>query len=57
MAPELLQDRVEFISEKVDIWAVGVLTHYLLTGEYPFRGDDYDEVKENILRDNRQLER
>ena len=48
---------MESITEKVDIWAVGVLTHYLLTGEYPFRGDDYDEVKENILQNNRQLEK
>ena len=49
MAPELLKDRVKNISEKVDIWAVGVITHYLLTGKYPFEGIDYDEIRENIL--------
>ena len=57
MAPELLQDKVENIDEKVDIWAVGVLTHYLLTGEYPFKGDDFWEVKENIIANNVQLEK
>lgn len=52
MAPELLSSKVKNISEKVDIWAVGVITHYLMTGCYPFEGDDYYEIRDNILQGN-----
>ena len=56
MAPELLQEPVRKINEKVDIWAVGVMTHFLLTGQYPFRGEDFEEVRENILAYRLELE-
>ena len=52
MAPELLEGRVENITEKVDIWAVGIMTHFLLTGQFPFRGSEYNEVKNNVLAYN-----
>jgi len=35
MAPEMLQGSYD---ERVDVWAVGVLLHLLLTGSHPFRG-------------------
>ena len=52
MAPELLQEQVKNMTEKVDIWAVGILTHFLLTGQYPFRGEDYYEIRDNVLAYN-----
>ena len=36
MAPEILQDKVTNVTDKVDIWAVGVITYFLLTGHYLF---------------------
>ena len=35
MAPEIIAKHVDS-NEKVDIWAVGVMTYKLLTHEYPF---------------------
>ena len=53
MAPELLKKKVRNVTEKVDIWAVGVMIHYLLTGQYPFDysegGDDSRIIRTAIL--------
>eukprot|EP01017_Pseudomicrothorax_dubius_P027242 TRINITY_DN3111_c0_g1_i9.p1 TRINITY_DN3111_c0_g1~~TRINITY_DN3111_c0_g1_i9.p1 ORF type:complete len:367 (+),score=74.51 TRINITY_DN3111_c0_g1_i9:25-1125(+) len=38
MAPELLD--AERVSLSPDIWALGVLTYYLIFGNYPFKGDN-----------------
>jgi serine/threonine protein kinase len=35
MAPEILQSHY---NEKVDIWAIGVITYMLLSGKAPFTG-------------------
>ena len=42
MAPELLR-RSEY-DETVDIWAIGVMTFYLLFNKLPFRGTDVKQV-------------
>jgi calcium-dependent protein kinase len=50
VAPEVLQGSY---SEKVDIWAVGVLTYLLLSGDAPFggcgEGDSNADVRKRIL--------
>jgi calcium-dependent protein kinase len=45
MAPEVLQHHY---NEKVDIWAVGVITFMLLSGKAPFCGQDDDEILEKV---------
>lgn len=35
---------------EVDWWALGILTHELLYGVTPFRGQRRDETFENVLR-------
>lgn len=50
VAPEIIQGAYD---EKCDIWAVGVITYLLLSGETPFGGLDGESlllVKENIMR-------
>lgn len=47
-APELIQ-RKQY-NEKVDIWAVGVITIMLLFGRFPFAGSSEHEIKEKIVR-------
>ena len=50
VAPEIIQGAYD---EKSDIWAVGVITYLLLSGETPFGGLDGENlllVKQNIIR-------
>ncbi len=47
LAPEQL--RSEEADERADIFAFGVLAYELLTGERPFRGDDFSQVSYQLL--------
>ena len=47
VAPEVL---LGDYSEKVDIWAAGVLLHLLLVGELPFNGGSLEAVFEAIKK-------
>ena len=35
----------------VDIWSLGILLHYLVTGTFPYNGSSNEEVQENVNRD------
>jgi len=49
MAPEIFLD--EKYDEKVDIWALGVLTYVMLTGYYPFFKNTKREMQNAIKFD------
>ena len=36
------------ITDKIDIWAIGILMYRLLTFEHPFKGSDNKETEKNI---------
>ena len=42
MAPELVKNKTH--DSKVDIWALGVLTYMIMTGNKPFDGNNSSEV-------------
>jgi serine/threonine protein kinase len=48
VAPELLVQGG--YDEKVDVWAVGILTYELLTGSAPFSGTDERDTYKNITK-------
>ncbi|CAH1108368.1 unnamed protein product [Psylliodes chrysocephalus] len=47
ISPEVLAQEPAF--PQSDIWTVGVLTYVMLSGTVPFRGDDENESRQNIL--------
>ena len=46
MAPELLKG--EFISEKSDIWSLGIIIYYMLFKKYPYNGNTEFQIIKNI---------
>ena len=46
MAPELVYQ--EPYDDKIDLWAVGILTYELLTGQAPFTGSNENDTYSNI---------
>ena len=46
-APEIRTDH-SFDREAADVWSLGVLLYVLLTGNFPYPGDNLDEVLSNL---------
>jgi serine/threonine protein kinase len=44
----------KYFSMKSDSWSIGICTHLLLTGDYPFSGDD-DEYEEHVCKGDIKL--
>ena len=49
MAPEIIKRQP--YGTGVDIWAVGVIAHLVLTGKPPYRGETKVQLKKNILNE------
>jgi len=46
MAPEVLERRPYGIN--ADIWSLGIVFYYMLTGKYPYNGLNSNEILKNI---------
>lgn len=51
IAPEVFSDSINY-DEKCDIWSIGVIAYFMLSGKPPFLGKDDLEVKQNITTCN-----
>lgn len=47
MAPEIIRDKS--YSYEVDIWALGVLTYYIIEKDFPFDGKNKSQLDKRIL--------
>jgi serine/threonine protein kinase len=47
MPPEVLIGYTE-TTAKIDIWALGIMLHAMITGYFPFRSSNKDELKRQI---------
>ncbi len=48
MAPEQLFGERE-LDYRIDVWAIGVILHELLTGVHPIEGDNYGQIAKKLL--------
>ncbi len=56
MSPEQLAGNSHLLDGRSDIWSLGVMLYECLTGRRPFRGDNKEEIREEILtRDPKPL--
>ncbi|MDP2436617.1 MAG: protein kinase, partial [archaeon] len=51
VAPELYL-RIPYRGTEVDVWAMGVVLYAMITGKFPFNGDDPSEIAIAVCRDN-----
>ena len=54
MSPEILNGKENLISNKSDIWSLGIIIYYMLFKEYPYNGKtEFQIIKE--IESNKQL--
>ena len=50
LAPEILSGKSTGSTPAIDIWSMGCIIYFLLTGKLPFLGSTKPEVKEKIIK-------
>lgn len=50
MAPEIIQEKK--YDNRVDVWAIGVITYILMSGKPPFGGKSKEHILSSILANN-----
>ena len=56
MPPEVLIGYTD-TTPKIDIWALGIMLHAMITGFFPFRSSNKDELKKQIIEKDININR
>ncbi|EGR30790.1 protein kinase domain protein, partial [Ichthyophthirius multifiliis] len=54
MSPEIVS-KIEYVGQKADVWALGILLFVMLQGKFPFKGLNNNELFKNIKKGSFQL--
>jgi serine/threonine protein kinase len=46
MAPEVISSKP--YDKRADVWSLGVIVYFILSGQFPFWGGSFEELEENI---------
>ena len=46
ISPEILKGEENLITDKSDIWSLGIIIYYMLFKEYPYNGNEYQIINE-----------
>ena len=49
MAPELLKHEA-YNGSQADVWSLGTVTYFLVTGNYPFEATSLAELKSKVMK-------
>jgi serine/threonine-protein kinase len=49
MSPEQASGDVRQIDQRSDLWSVGIILYYLLTGQVPFKGENHQQINHSIF--------
>lgn len=49
MAPEIV-DKIPYFGGPADVWALGVMLFTMVCGEFPFKGENEGDIRENIRK-------
>ena len=53
MAPELITK--DSHDKKIDMWSIGVMAYFILSGDIPFAGEDLNEIYVSIVKDDYEM--
>lgn len=55
MAPEMITEKMRYVDERADIYSLGGILYYMMTGQHPFHHTNVGEVIQAICEGKRRL--
>ena len=49
-APEMVEGSVSYYDEKIDLWSVGAILYFMITGQHAFHQETCEKIEEAIIK-------